>query len=92
MEWQDYVGPVLIYRPQIEDQSVPQHFNGLDFNIIWKFMSNVIYRHGIPDVVPNRDFKFEKLREFTEGYCLKLKESQPDLNLSGQNIATGAYF
>jgi hypothetical protein len=55
-------------------------------------MSDVIYRHGIPDVVPNRDFKFEKLREFTEDYCLKLKESQPEFNLSGQNIATGIYF
>ena len=93
MEWQDFVGPVLVYRPQIEGQSV-QHFNGMDFDIVWKFMSNVIYRHGIPDgVQANRDFKFEKLRVFTEDYCLKLKESQPagqpELNLGRQNITTG---
>ena len=90
MEWQDFVGPVLVYRPQIEGQSV-QHFNGMDFDIVWKFMLNVIYRHGIPDVVPSRDFKFEKLREFTEDYCLKLKESQPELNLGRQNITTGTF-
>ena len=42
MEWQDFVGPVLVYRPQIEGQSV-QHFNGMDFDIVWKFTQKKRY-------------------------------------------------
>ena len=49
-EWQNYVGPILAYRPQyhhilgtqIEGQSDVQHFNNLDVEIIWTFMSTIM--------------------------------------------------
>ena len=49
-EWQNYVGPILAYRPQhhhnlgtqIEGQSDVQHFNSLDVEIIWAFMSTIM--------------------------------------------------
>ena len=49
-EWEDHVGPILAYRPQhhhnlgtqIEGQSDVQHFNSLDVEIIWAFMSTIM--------------------------------------------------
>ena len=89
-EWQSYVGPVLAYRPQIGGQSV-QNFNRLDFEIVWDFLNNVLDRFGEPhlygDLVPNRDFKFEKLRDYTENFC----SNRSDVKLEEQNITRGEF-
>merc|ERR550534_3536843 len=45
-EWEDHVGPILAYGPQIGDQSDVQHFNSLDGEIVWDFMSNVMMLFG----------------------------------------------
>ena len=120
LEWQSYVGPVLVYRPQRDHflgsrtsvfQSEVQHFNKLDCEIVWDFMSNVMMLFGEDEVpvtdkpglsaytrttkekpVPDRDFTFENLRNFTEVYCLNNTGlSQNYQGTEGQNITLGAF-
>ena len=100
-EWQNYVGPILAYRPQhhhilgiqIGAQSDVQHFNSLDGEIVWDFMSNILDRFGEAEIpVADRDFTFEKLRDFTENYCLNNRGlSQNYQGTEGQNITLGAF-
>ena len=118
-EWEDQLGPILAYRPQhhhflgpqIGDQSDVQHFNSLDGEIVWDFMSNVMMLFGEDEVpvtdkpglsaytrttkekpVPDRDFTFENLRNFTEVYCLNNTGlSQNYQGTEGQNITLGAF-
>ena len=87
-EWQSYVGPVLVYRPQRDHflgsrtsvfQSEVQHFNKLDCEIVWDFMLGVMEHFGDDEIpVADRDFTFEQLRDFTDIYLslhnLVLKE------------------
>ena len=83
-EWQSYVGPVLAYRPQTEDQYV-QHFSSLDFEIVWDFLSGILDQFGEDEIpLPDRDFRFEKLRDFTKNYCLNYQGTKK------QNITRGA--
>ena len=83
-EWQSYVGPVLAYRPQPEDQYV-QHFSRLDFEIVWDFLSGILDQFGEDEIpLPDRDFRFEKLRDFTKNYCLNYQGTKK------QNITRGA--
>ena len=83
-EWQSYVGPVLAYRPQTEDQYV-QHFSSLDFEIVWDFLSGILDQFGEDEIpVAGRDFRFEKLRDFTKNYCLNYQGTKK------QNITRGA--
>ena len=91
-EWQSYVGPILVYRPQhhhflgsqIGGQSDVQHFNSLDGEIVWDFMSNIMDQFGEEEIpVADRDFTFEKLRDFTEKYY--------NLGTKEQNITQGAF-
>ena len=86
-EWQNNVGPVLVYRPQTEGQSI-KNFNILDFEIVWDFFNNILdhFGDGPGAVVAKRDFTFKKLREFTENYCLRYASSRSDVSLEGQNI------
>ena len=77
-EWQSFVGPVLAYRPQHHHllgsqksifQSDIQHFNKLDGEIVWDFMLGVMEHFGEDKIpVADRDFTFEKLRDFTDIY------------------------
>ena len=118
-EWEDQLGPILAYRPQhhhflgpqIGDQSDVQHFNSLDGEIVWDFMSNVMMLFGEDEVpvtdkpglsaytrttkekpLPDRDFTFENLRNFTEVYCLNNTGlSQNYQGTEGQNITLGAF-
>jgi hypothetical protein len=100
-EWQSYVGPILAYRPQhhhflgtqIGDQSDVQHFNSLDGEIVWDFMSNILDRFGEAQIpVADRDFTFEKLRDFTESYCLNdIGEAGNYQGTEGQNITLGEF-
>ena len=79
-EWQSYVGPILAYRPQyhhilgtqIEGQSDVQHFNSLDVEIIWTFMSTIMIsleKTKIPkaDRDPVRDLRSVWRRRNTSG-------------------------
>jgi len=75
-EWGDHVGPILAYRPQhhhtrgtqVEGQSDVQHFNSLDVEIVWAFMSTIMIsleKTKIPKA--DRDpVLSEVLDEFTE--------------------------
>ena len=86
-EWQSNIGPILVYRPQIEEKSV-QNFNSLDFEILWDFFNKILHQFGggPGKVVAKRDFTFKKLKEFTERYFLTYKYMRPEISLDGQNI------
>ena len=55
----------------------------MDFEIVWDFLSNILDRFGEEPgtLVPSRDFTFEKLRNFTENYCLNSEEFQPEVDI-----------
>ena len=99
-EWRSYKGPILAYRPQhhhflgsqIGDQSDVQNFSSLDGEIVWNFMSNVD-QFGEDEIpVADRDFTFEKLRDFTENYCLNnIGEASNYQGMEGQNITLGEF-
>ena len=101
-EWQSFVGPVLAYRPQHHHllgsqksifQSDIQHFNKLDGEIVWDFISTIMMaleKTKIP--MADIDFGFEKLRDYTENYCLSNTGlSQNYQGTEGQNITLGAF-
>ena len=58
-------------------------FLGLDFEIVWDFLSNILDRFGEEPgtLVPSRDFTFEKLRNFTENYCSNSEEFRPEVDI-----------
>ena len=67
MEWQSYVGPVLVLRPQDQDGAV-KHFNSLDAEIVWDFIRHTLSTKDWFDVKPHRDFTPNKIRDFTFDY------------------------
>ena len=55
----------------------------MDFEIVWDFLSNILDRFGEEPgtLVANRDFTFEKLRNFTENYFLNSEEFRPEVDI-----------
>ena len=92
-EWQSYEGPILAYRPQIGDQINVQHFNSLDGEIVWDFMStimSILEKEKIP--LADMTFTFEKLKDYAENYCLSNTGlSQNYQGTEGQNVTLGAF-
>ena len=81
----------LIAQP-IGDQSDVQHFNSLDGEIVWDFMSNIMDQFGEEEIPVASDFTFKKLRDFTERYCLNdIGEAGNYQGTEGQNITLGEF-
>ena len=69
MTWQDYVGPVLIFRPRATD-SRPKPLSSFDLEIVWEIITNLIdsYGNGPGSVKPKRDLTRKKFEGHVRNY------------------------